>query len=76
MAAYEINGAGLFPGQSPQSVVRTADGATIPFYKVRNSDCVRFLMDWKAGVVVTNADGSNAPYSVAAVEALGLTPPP
>lgn len=40
-----------------------------------NIDCAQFLSDWKSGVIVTNADGSAATYSDAAVEALGLTPP-
>jgi hypothetical protein len=40
-----------------------------------NTDCVKFLADWKANVAVTNADNSPAPYSDAAVIALGLTPP-
>lgn len=56
------------------NVQRASDGAFVPF-DMGNRDCVQFLVDWKAGATVTNADASPAPYSDAAVEALGLTPP-
>lgn len=56
------------------SVERLSDNAFIPF-DMGNKDCVQFLSDWKSGATVTNADGSVATYSNAAVEALGLTPP-
>lgn len=39
-----------------------------------NRDCIQFIIDWKAGASVLNADGSAAPYTEQAVIALGLTP--
>lgn len=55
-------------------VTRDVDGAAIPF-DMANTDCVQFLSQWKSGeATVTNADGSAAPYSDAAVTALGLPP--
>lgn len=42
--------------------------------KQDNSACIQFLINWKAGAEVLNADGSPAPYSDDAVRALGLEP--
>jgi hypothetical protein len=55
-------------------VIRASDGAQIPISDL-NRDCVSFVVDWKNGASVKNADGSSASYSDAAVMAIGLTPP-
>ncbi len=43
-------------------------------FDMDNTDCQKFVGDWKAGAEVLNPDGSPAPYSDAAVRALGLEP--
>jgi len=61
-------------GSPPSTVKRASDGAFIPMHDL-NTDCARFLMDWKAGASVTDASGQDVEYSDEAVIALGLTPP-
>ena len=57
----------------PPKIILRDDGLYIPINN-DNRDYVQFLEDWKAGAEVLNADGSPAPYSDAAVRALGLEP--
>lgn len=57
-----------------RGVQREGDNAFIPLSQ-GNRDCVRFLLDWKNGATVLDADGSPAPYCEDAVRTLGLEPP-
>lgn len=45
--------------------------SSIPF-NLENRDCLTFIADWKTGATVTNADGSPAPYSDAALADLSF----
>jgi len=56
----------------PVTNVQAGD-SSIPFDQA-NRDYQQFLLDWEAGVEVLSPDGSPAPYSDAAVRALGLEP--
>jgi len=49
------------------------ESSTIPF-DMDNRDYQQFLLDWKAGAEVLDADGKPVPYSDDAVKALGLEP--
>ncbi len=73
MTSYKFSPADL--SGVVHTVQRLSDMAFVPFSE-GNEDCVQFLIDWKNGASVTNADGSAAPYSTAAVTALGLVPAP
>lgn len=64
-----------FPPTAPISTVQIVGTNTFIPLNQANSDCVRFLSDWKAGAEVTDAGNNPAPYSDEAVVALGLTPP-
>lgn len=55
-------------------IQRIADTAFIP-PAPDNTDCLRFLQNWKAGARVTDTDGDVIAYSDDAVRALGLEPP-
>lgn len=54
-------------------VQRNSDNACIPISS-SNRDFVQFLSDWKDGATVTNADGTLAAYSEAAIASLGISP--
>jgi len=75
MDSYKLMDASppVFSAGVPTTAIRSSDGANIPLHQ-GNRDCVKFLADWKAGATVTNVDGSPAPYSDAAVTALGMYP--
>lgn len=60
---------------NPDTYMIVRDGNTYIPCDLLNADCAQFLADWQAGVPVTNADGSLAPYSDAAATALGLALP-
>ena len=55
----------------PCAVKRLSDGANIPF-SMGNTDCAKFLKDWKDGAEVLDADGNPLPYSEEAATELGL----
>lgn len=57
-----------------ETVNRVNDNAYIPF-NLENTDCRRFLIDWRDGAEVRGADEMLMAYSDDAVRALGLEPP-
>lgn len=72
MNAYKIkslvNGIGTF-----NSIEIVGSNISIPCDS-KNMDCRDFLIAWRDGATVTDEADALAPYSEAAVEALGLVP--
>lgn len=59
---------------NPSSVFFAANNWSIPLIET-NSNCRDFLIAWRDGASVEDANGDPITHNEAAVEALGLTPP-
>jgi len=57
----------------PPSVRRVGRNESVPF-SLDNTDCAKFLQDWKNGAEVLDADGNPLPYSDEALAALEVKP--
>jgi hypothetical protein len=54
-----------------QTIVLQRDDETIPL-NLDNTDCAKFLQDWKDGAEVLDADGNPLPYSDEALASFGI----
>jgi len=74
MITYRIQVHPFIPTLNSVSYTAEDGRAVMIPFDLANTDCAKFLQDWKNGAEVLDADGNPLPYSDEALAALEVKP--